>query len=251
MPKIHELIPVEADKITVAKSLVDEAVTTFSKKTDHFQGHTRKVTMYDEERQAENLVDRKELVDTVDSKLDHVWTALREAIDVSLTKENSNTNPKARADVIIDGKTVLKDIPTTGLLALEKRLSALKDLYQSIPTLDPAFAWVPDASAAIPGSMKTKHAQESQKTEKVPGFQVMYEATDKHPAQVREYTMDKNVAKVEIERQSGMVSPATKAQWLGRITALATAVKEARQRANMADVVELKVADDIRDFIHA
>lgn len=80
---------------------------------------------------------------------------------------------------------------------------------------------------------------------------VLYEATDKHPAQVKEITLDKNVAKVTTERQSGMVSPATKALWLRRISDLATAVKEARQRANMAEIEQLKVADSIHDFIHA
>jgi hypothetical protein len=48
--------------------------------------------MYDTQREAENTTDRKELVETVDSKLDHVWEALREAIDVTVTKENSNTS---------------------------------------------------------------------------------------------------------------------------------------------------------------
>jgi hypothetical protein len=251
LAKIHELIPVEADKVTIANGLVDEAINTFSKKPDHFLGQNRVVQMYDETRQAENTTDRKELVETVDGKLDHVWDGLREAIDVTVTKENSNTSPQARADVVVGGKTVLTDVPATALLALEKRLAHLKSLYQAIPTLDPSYAWEADDTAALPGAMRTKYPQESQKTEKVPGFQVLYEATKEHPAQVREYTMDQNVAKVIVERQSGLISPARKAQLLTRISALATAVKQARQRANMADVIPLNVADDIRSFIHA
>jgi hypothetical protein len=167
------------------------------------------------QREAENTTDRKELVETVDSKLDHVWEALRDAIDVTVTKETSNTSADAKADVIVDGKVVLTNVPTTALLALEKRLSHLKGLYQSIPTLDPSYTWVPDTDAELPGTMKTAFAQEGHKTEKVSDVLVLYDATDKFPAQVKEVTLDKNVAKVITDRrQSGMVSPATKARWL-------------------------------------
>lgn len=75
MPKIHELIPVEADKVTIANALVDEAIVTFAKKPDHFIGQIRTVAMYDTQREAENTTERKELVETVESKLDHVCTS--------------------------------------------------------------------------------------------------------------------------------------------------------------------------------
>lgn len=251
MPKIHELIPVEADRVAAAKLLTDEAINTFSKKPDHFQGHVRKVEMFDVERQQENTTDIKELVETVDGKLDHVWESYAKALDVAMAKENSNTSDEARANVDIDGKTILLNMPATALLALEKRLGALRDLYQAIPTLDPAYAWEPDLGAELAGTMRTRHPQESYKTEKSLRHKVLYEATKEHPAQIEKYTIDQNVAKVTIDRQSGMVSPATKARWLANITALQTAVKEARQRANMAEVLPLPVAAALRDFIHA
>jgi hypothetical protein len=250
MGKIHELIPVEQDKVAAANALVAEAVATFTKRADHFQGHVRTVMMYDAQREAENTTEVKELVETVDSKLDHVWEALAPAIDVTVTKENSNTSDEARADVIVDGKAILIGIPATALLALEKRIGALRDLYSAIPTLDPGQAWDVDATAALPGVMRTKYAQESHKTEKVSDVLVLYAHTEKHPAQVKEITLDKNVAKVRIDRTSGMVSPAVKARYLSRISKLHTAVKEARQRANMADIKKLEVAASIRDFIH-
>jgi hypothetical protein len=249
--KIHELLPVEQDKSAIANSLLEEAVNTFAKKPDHFQGQVRTVVMYADDRQAENTTDVKEVVETVVGKLDHVWDALLPAIDVQAAKENSNTSAQARADVIVDGTTVLEDVPAIALLALEKRINQIKNLYAAIPTLDPAYAWEEDESAGLLGQMKTKHPQEGQKTEKVHDFKILVPATDKHPAQVTEYNIDKNVAKITTERTSGMVSPATKARWLKNIADLGTAVKEARQRANMADVIPLVVAGDIRDFIHS
>lgn len=247
---IHELIPAENDRVNAANSLVDEAVTTFTKRNDHFLGHVRKVAMFDADREAENTTDVKEVVDTVPGKLDHVWKALVKAIDITATKDNSNTSSEARADVIVDGEVVLSDIPATALLSLEKKLGQLKGLYQTIPTLDPSLAWEPDSSAAMSGVYRTAHQQEAYKTEKVLEHKVLYEATKEHPAQIEKYTVDRNVAKVTVNRQSGMVSPADKAAWLARISSLQTAVRSARQRANMAAVLDLKVGKAIRDFIH-
>lgn len=248
MTAIHELIPAESDKVAVAKALTEEAVATFSKRTDHFLGHNKAVTMYADDRQAENLADVKEVVTTVDEKLDHVWGGLVKAIDVTATKEMSNTSPDARADVIVNGVTVLEAVPATALLGLERRVKALKDLYQSIPTLDPSFSWQPDTTRE--GVYVTAHAQEGHKTEKVLNHKVLVAATKEHPAQVEKYTMDENVAKVTVTRFSGMVSPADKARWMRRISDLETAVKEARQRANMASIIPLNVGERLHAFIH-
>lgn len=250
MTRIHEIIPVETDKVNAANALVDEAIATFSKKPDHFLGQSRNTVMFDEQRQAENTSDVKEVVETVDGKLDHVWEAVRDAVNVSMAKEASNASMEARASVIVNGVTLIVDAPGTALLTLEKRLGQIKNLYAAIPTLDPSYAWELDVDAALNGTMKTIRPQEGYKTEKQHDFKVMVPASDKFPAQVSEYTLDRNVAKVTVERQSGMVSPATKARWLKRISDLQTAVKQARQRANMAEVIELPVADTVREFIH-
>jgi hypothetical protein len=250
MPRIHEIIPVETDKVEVAKSLVDEAINTFAKKADHFMGQVRKVEMYADDRQGENTTDIKEVVETVDAKLDHVWGALSPALDLTMAKENSNTSTEARADVIVNGEVILAGLPATALLALEKRVGQIKNLYAAIPTLDPSVNWVLDEAAALPGTFRTAYPQEAQKTEKTLEHKVLYDATKEHPAQVAEYSVDRNVGKITLNRQSGLVSPATKAEWLRRISDLATAVKEARQRANMAEVQRLDVGGDIQTFIH-
>lgn len=250
MAKIHELIPAESDKVAAANALQAEAINTFAKKQDHFMGQIRDVQMYDERRAAENTREQKEVVETVDSKLAHVWESLAPAIDVTVTKENSNTAPDARANVTIGGKIILGDVPATALLAMEKQLAKLRDLYTAIPTLDPSLTWEPDSNAALPGVMRSKYAMEQHKTEKVPEVITLAPPTDKHPAQTQLVTMDKNVGKISTFKFSGNVSPARKAEWLRRITTLHTAVKEARQRANMAEVLPLTVAESIRTFIH-
>jgi hypothetical protein len=249
MSKIHELLAAEGDRTSVARELVGEAATTFSKRTDHFSGHTKKVEYFEDTRSGENTSDHSELVTTVGAKLAHVWEFLTPALDIQASKENSNTSQEARADVIVDGKTVLTGVPATALLGLEKRVRELKNLYFTIPTLDPGIAWELAAELGD-GVWRTRHAQEQIKTEKVLKSKVLYDATKEHPAQVKEYTIDQGVAKMTTTRLSGMVSPAEKALWISRISKLETAIKEARQRANMAEVVELNVGDAIEAFIH-
>lgn len=250
MSRIHELIAAEADRKDVASKLTAEAIHTFSKKPDHFMGQIRTVTMYDETRQSENLSDHKEIVDSVTSKLAWVWGALTPALDTFAAKENSNTSEHAIGDVIVDDEVILESVPAIVLLGLERRLGKIYELYQSIPTLDPGIAWV-DQDHALPGVYRTEHPQQAQRTEKTLGHKVLYDATDKHPAQIETFTIDTPVGKIETNRLSGMVPSAVKAHWLARITKLQIAVKEARQRANMAEVRPLDVGERIQNFIHS
>ena len=251
MPKIHELIAADSDRQQIANSLADEAVVTFAKKTDHFMGQTRRIEMFDEAREGENVEDVKEIVTTVEEKLDHVWDGLYRAYDVAATKENSNTSTEARANVIVAGTTVLENVPATVLLQLERELKKLKNLYAAIPTLDPAYAWEPDETAEKPGVFRVANDQVQLRTEKELDKKILYDATEHHPAQVETFTVDRPVGKIITTRISGAVTPARKAEWLRRISELATAVKEARQRANSAEAIEMTVGAQIRTFIHA
>ena len=246
---LHEIIAVEGDKISVAGHIVQEAHTTFTKRTEHFAGHVRRTEMFDADRQGENTSEVKEIVETVPRKLQHVWSALTAALDITATKEVSNCSEGARADVMIDGLVVLESVPATVLLGLEKRLRQIRELYSHIPTLDPTYTWIKDASLAT-DMYRTQNPTEQLKTEKTLEHKIVYEATKEHPAQIEKWTKDKPVGKITLERTSGMVSVEDKARWIKRITELETAVKEARQRANKADATELKVAEILREYIH-
>lgn len=250
MTVIHELIPVEADRLEAAKRLMDEAANTFTKRGDHFSGHSRVVEMYTEDRESENTSDVKDVVTTVGAKLDHVWSALAEAMDVTATKELSNCSSAARADVVINGEAILEQVPATALLGLERRLARLRELYNVIPTLDPSQTWEVDQAQGLEGVFVTRHPTETQRTEKTMEHKVLYQATEHHPAQVESYMIDRPVGKITTRKFSGMVPPATKARWLRRIGQLLMATKEARQRANMAVVQEMKVGERLADFIH-
>src|SRR5207342_3582487 len=87
---------------------------------------------------------------------------LVELFDVTATKDY--TNCKARADVVVDGKPLLREVPVTYLLFLEKQLVDLHTFIKKLPVLDASETWNFDASA---DAFATEPVQ-TVKTKKVP-----------------------------------------------------------------------------------
>jgi hypothetical protein len=163
--------------------------------------------MYDTTREAENTTDRKELVETVDGKLDHVWEALREAIDVTVTKENSNTS-EAPAPMLSSTARPFSKTSRDRAACARKAPVHLKGLYQAIPTLDPAYSWEPDTDAELPGTMKTEVRAGRSQDREGQRRAGPYEATDKHPAQVKEVSRS--------TRTSPRLRPSASRAWSAR-----------------------------------
>ena len=61
---------------------------------------------------------------------------LTQLFDVTATKDWANT--RARADVVVDGQTLLTQVPATYLLFLEKQLVDLHTFVKKLPVLDAA-----------------------------------------------------------------------------------------------------------------
>jgi len=246
-PKLHELLAVEGDAAKVYGKVIEEASTTFSKKQDHFWGQVKAITFFDEARAGENTQDSKPMVTTVREKLEYVAGHGARYLDIIAQKEA--TNQTAKADVVIDGNVLIADVPVTHLLTLETKLKELRQVYDSIPTLDPSVSWVEDPNSAK-GVYKSQTAAVTFRTEKKLMHKVLVDATDKHPAQIEKWSEDKPVARIETNKTSGMLSSADKSVLLARIDRLAEAVKRARQRANGAPIVEIKVGKAIFDYLH-
>jgi hypothetical protein len=246
MGKQHELLAVEGDLQGTAKKVMEEAVQTFSKRADHFQGQVKTLTLFDEARIAENTTDRKELVTTVDEKLDYVLGHVATYYDAVLQKES--TNQLAKSDLVVDGTTIGKDLPATFLLGLESKLKAVRAVIETVPTLAPGIAWEVDATANK-GVYKTTHPVVTFKTEKTIQHKVIYEATPEHPAQIQAWNEDVKVGRYNTEQNSGMLTTAEKSARLQRVDKLIQAVKKARQRANNIDVVKAKIGKTLTDYI--
>jgi hypothetical protein len=245
MSKLHELLAVEADLKGVSDKVISEAIVTFTKKTDHFQGFTKRYEPYRDGLEHFLPSESKELVTTVKDKLDYVVDHIARYLNAVAQKER--TNQAAKADIVVDGITIAQHIPATFLLGMESKLKDIRKVFESIPTLSPGIRWEEDTQKGK--GVFVAPITERLRTEKKMKPVVLYEATDKHPAQVKESTEDVAIGKYVQTDWSSMLSPADKSVLIGRVDKLTQAIKRARQRANEQEVIDIQVATDLFDYI--
>jgi len=248
-PKLHEILAVESDLKGQYEKIFAETKVTLDKKPDHFLGFHKSLKMFDSSREHEEAAaeQHKELVTTIDEKLKHTWKYVVKYFDVLLQKEA--TNQTALADLVVEGSVLAEKIPATFLLGMEERVKKLRELYESIPTLQPGVSWEEDKTQR-PGVFKAQHPEKANKTEQVIQHKVLVAPTDKHPAQIEKWSEQIPVGVYTNDRWSGMISPARKAELMEKIDVLLGAIKKARQRANQAEVVKGNIAQKFYDFIH-
>lgn len=170
---------------------------------------------------------------------------LTRLFDVTLTKDTANCT--ARADVVVDGEPLLRDVPVTYLLFLEKQLTDVHTFVAKLPLLDPAEEWVPDATSGV---WKTPPTQ-TVRNKKVPRNHVVAEATKEHPAQVQVYTEDIPAGDWTTVRFSGAIPATRQRQLLDRVEELQRAVKYAREEANATEVVDREAGKLVFTYLFA
>lgn len=148
-------------------------------------------------------------------------------------------NQTARADIEVDGRVLLADVPVTSLMYLEKQCIDLLTLVDKLPTLDPSQIWHQEDTE--PGIHRTDPV-ETTKTKKVPRNHVKAAATDRHPAQVEVYHEDIVVGDWTTIRRSGALPAGRKAELRDRMINLLVAVRHAREQANQVDAPGATVA---------
>lgn len=168
---------------------------------------------------------------------------LARLFDVTATKDWANC--EARADIVVDGRTLLPDVPVSYLLFLEKQLVDLHTFVKKLPVLDPAEAWSDDPSADV---WRTEPVR-TIRTKKVPRNHVKAEATDKHPAQVEVYYEDVPVGYWTTVKFSGALPASRVNEMLERVDKLQQAVKFAREEANGREVTDRKVGEAVLAYI--
>lgn len=245
MAKLHELLAVMADTTNSAAAITKETEITFTKKADHFRGHTKTVGFFENSREGENTVEEKQMVSTVADKLDHTFKSIGRHYDALLQLEEANG--RAKADLVIDGTTIMKDVPATFLLGMETRLKAVRQLILSIPTLEMSIKWSPDPT--LGDGVYRSAPTVAMKTEKVLKSRILVEPTKEHPAQVEKWNEDTPVARIETTHTSSMITPHEKSAMLIKCDKMISAVKKARQRANTVDVKDLSIAKEIFGYI--
>lgn len=242
--KLHELLAAESGVTKVYDEMLSESEKVFGKPT-HFLRIVTDKHFFDAADAAK--LDSHEVTDmvtTVDERLNYFFgRPFVNCIDTILQKDA--TNAKATADVVINGRVLAKDIPAITLLAWEKRFEGLRKLMLTIPTHQPGVEWHDDVDTGYKVSKGTR-ANQSKKTMKPV---ILHEATVEHPAQVEKVFEDVPVADIVKTTYSSMWTSLQKSNALARLDALHIAIKQARQRANRAEVVKTKVGHSLADFI--
>lgn len=241
MPRLHQLLPVEKSvKDTTDKGLAE--ARAFFANPNALNGFTKTYAPKDEE--GDKLPSEgKRVQHKASDVLALVGENLIRLFDITATKEWANTT--ARADVKVEGRTLVADAPVTYLLFLEKQIGAMKAVIDSLPTLDPAVEWTSDPNT---GQWKSAPV-ETVRTRKVTKPVVLYPATDKHPAQVKEASEDVLAGYWTTVQFSGAV-PATQVRAMqDRLVQLREAVLHAREQANSVEAPEQNPGRAVVEFV--
>lgn len=228
MAKMHEMLAVQSNLSGQSTKLRLELMATFEKKRHLFE-ETRKTFTPDGEGAIPQIEEQKDIQTTVEKEIEWISKHLAKSLDVAYQIDLANTNAKANVETE-DGDILLKDVPATTLLQLEKRVTEWKDLIAAIPTLDPAKGFKPDVDRGA-GIYKAREVSKV-RTKKDKQVISLAKATDKHAEQVQLIDVDKPIGKILEQEWSSLITPATKADLLDQVEILYRAVTKARAKAN-------------------
>lgn len=213
-----------------------------SHKIDTFNGFVKTYMKKDEEGE-DYPQEKKKVTTTVPEQIKLAVKLLTEMYDITACKEYANCN--AKADIVVEGKVIAKDVPATYLLFLEKQIIDLRTFIFNLPALDETEDWTIDVNS---GLYKTEPTV-THKSKKVQKPITLAEATDKHPAQVQLISEDIMVGYWNTVKSSGAMPAPIKKELLERAEKFSSAVKCAREKANMQPVEDIHIGAGILSYI--
>lgn len=241
MTKLNEIVAVANGAKSAAESALKNAYHSVQKE-ELFNGIRRNYQTLDES--GEVLPSESKIVQMtagqVIRELSNVWTQM---VDVVATQETGNA--VAKAPVIVDGKTILEDVPVTVLIFLEKKLTDLHTLVGKIPVLCTGETWSKDVSTDLWQSTEAI----THRTKKLQKPIVLYDATPEHPAQTQLVTEDVLVGHWHTTKLSGATPAVARTNALNKINKLKNAVICAREQANSAEVENVQMGNAIFAYL--
>lgn len=249
MTLLNQIIAVEPSVKSTTYSTVTKLHhdTQKTQSNGPFAGISRTYTpLIDPENGGEDLPGESTRVQwRIEDILGQIAKADTRMFDLVATKDWANC--EATADIMVDGKKLLADVPVTFLLFLEKQLRDLHTIVSKLPALDLAETWHYDEAR---GCWATEPVR-SARTKKIPQNHVLAVATPQHPAQVHMYTVDEIVGHWEVVKFSGALPADRIATLLERVERLQRAVTFARERANSLEVTDRKVGAVLFEYLFA
>ena len=241
MTTLHKIIAKEKSVKSRTESIITELYKS-QQKADLFGGFTKTYEPSDdggERYQAERKVVRVNAEESL-SDAAQSWTEL---FDLTATKELGNA--EARADVVVDGKTLVANATVPLLLFLEKRLTDARTMITKMPTLSSDFTWSKDPAQ----DLWVTESVVTRKTKKVQTVLVKYEATKEHPAQTELVSEDILAGYWSTVHHCGAIPVGRKKELTVRVNKLLDAVKEAREEANATQVTNVAIGGDVFSYL--
>lgn len=228
MAKLNQIIAIEKGVKSRAYSEIGE-LHKANQKAELFNGFSKQYQKKDEA--GEDLpAERKKVQLNVIDTLMRLARISGDLFEVTARKDW--TNSIAVSDVKIGEITILSKVPVTYLLFMEKQLTDLRTFIDNLPVLDEAERWTKDSSGVYKSEQVTTH-----RTKKVQKPIVLYDATDKHPAQTQLIVEDIIAGHWVQEKHSGAIPAPEKQKLAEKVDSVLLAVKEAREAANNVDEV--------------
>lgn len=222
-------------------------------RAERYEGLTR--TYRPKNEDGDRLPEENKHVElNADRALNDLVEAVHRDWDLMATIDRGNQD--ARADVVVPTgatttagdpvyRTILRDVPAQFLIYLARELDDVRKYVKELPTLDPGVIWTYDPAVAA----HVSEPVQTHRTKKVLRNHVMYEATDRHPAQVQTFTEDVVDGFWTLIRRSGALPLERKAQLLQRLDTVVAAIEEARERASAVEARDVHVARPLFDFL--
>jgi len=243
MTRQNQIIAIEKGARGEAEGTITRAYHVLQK-TVLLNGIARSYTPKDED--GDQLPPESTLVQvSASDEINKVTEKLSRMFDVVATREKTNT--VAKASVVVDGDTLISEVPANVLLFLEKQLVDIVTFIRKLPTLDPAETWHYDSASDCYVTEPTQ----TTRTKKIPKNHVLAAATDKHPAQVQMYHEDVVAGTWTTRKFSGALEVRVVSDMLARVQKLQAAVKMAREEANTCEAVDLKIGDKVLGYVFA
>lgn len=239
--QLHKIIALEKTRKSVAKTAGDQHYHTLQKHqlSSGGQGTYQPASEDDSPLPAESQRVQVE----AEKVLQRFLVSQLPAWDITATKDLGNT--VAKSDVVVDGETILHDVPVTTLIFLEKQLTDIRTVISHAPVLDPGESWSRDTET---GLWKTAPV-ETIRTRKVTEPVVVIQPTEKHPGQWTDRSKDIKAGTWSRTKLSGALPSTRKDQLLDRVHRLIEAVKTAREEANSTEVEFTEIAKPVFDWI--
>lgn len=242
MTHLSQIIAVEKDIKAKAESSRSTAEGKFGK-SNLYSGLSRTYAANNDDDDERLPPESTQVQMKVKSIVAEVHSSLIRLFDTVATKDYANCS--AVADIVVDGHSLLTDVPATYILFLEKQVAELLSFVKKIPTLDTSEIWKHDPNKDI----YVTEPVETIRTKKVVRPLVAHQGTKEHPPQVHLVNEDIPVGRWTTIKFSGALPAKEINNLVERIEKLQHAVKFAREEANRHEAVQRHPGETLLSYV--